>query len=69
MSGVTSPLGRVSKKRDNDMKELYKKYKDLLSLDGLNIHNVIELISAWMFGLVGFGAWLIVTLIGRNMKK
>ena len=26
------------------MKELYKKYKDLLSLDGLNINNV----SVWL---------------------
>lgn len=51
------------------MKELYKKYKDLLSLDGLNINNVIGLVSAWMFGLVGFGVWLIVTLISRYLKK
>lgn len=51
------------------MKELHKKYKDLLSLDGLNINNVIGLIFAWMFGLVGFGVWLIVALIGRYIKK
>lgn len=51
------------------MKELHKKYKDLLSLDGLNINNVIGLISTWMFGLVGFGVWLIVTLIGKHLKK
>lgn len=51
------------------MKEQYRRYKDLLSLDGLNINNVIGLISTWMFGLVGFGVWLIVTLIGRYLKK
>ena len=51
------------------MKERYRRYKDLLSLDGLNIYNVIGLVAAWMFGLVGFSAWLIVILIGRYLKK
>lgn len=51
------------------MKERNRRCKDLLSLDGLNIHNVIGLVFAWMFGLVGFCVWLIVTLIGRHMKK
>lgn len=69
MSGVTSPLGRVSKKRGNEMKERYKECKDLLSLDGLDINNIIGLVSTWMFGLVGFCVWLIVTLIGRYLKK
>lgn len=50
------------------MKEQFAKYKDLLTLDGLNIH-VIGLISAWMFVLAGFGVWLIVTLIGWHVKK
>lgn len=51
------------------MNERYKKYKDLLSLDGLNIHNVIGLVSAWLFGLVGFCVWLITILIGKHLKK
>ena len=51
------------------MIELYEKYKNLLSLDGLNIHSIIGLVSAWMVGLVGFCVWLIVTLIGKRMKK
>lgn len=51
------------------MKERYRRYIDLLSLDGLNISNVIGLVSAWMFGLVGFSTWLIVTLIGKHMKN
>ena len=69
MSGVTSPLGRVSKKRGKWMKERYRRYKDLISLDGLDINNIIGLVSTWMFGLVGFCVWLIGTLIGRYMKK
>ena len=51
------------------MKEQFVKYKDLLTLDGLNIYHVVGLVSAWMFGLVGFCVWLIVTLIGKRMKK
>lgn len=51
------------------MKELYKKYKDLLSLEGLNIKNIIGLVFSWMLGLVGFSAWVIVPLIGRYLKK
>lgn len=51
------------------MKEIYKRYKNLLSLDGLDINNIIGLVSTWMFGLVGFCVWLIVTLIGRHLKK
>lgn len=51
------------------MKELYKKHIDLLSLDGLNITNVVGLVSVWMFGLAGFGVWLITVLIGKHLKK
>lgn len=69
MLGVTSPQGRVSNKQGKEMKELYKQYKDLLSLDGLNINNIIGLVFSWMLGLVGFSAWVIVPLIGRYLKK
>lgn len=51
------------------MKELRKKYKDFMSLDGLNINNVIGLVSAWMFGLAGFGVWLVTVLIGKHLEK
>lgn len=51
------------------MRKLYEEYKDLLSLDGFNIHNVIGLTAACMFGLAGFGVWLIVILINKHIKK
>lgn len=51
------------------MKELYRKYRDLLSLDGLEIKYVIGLVSAGLFGLVGLVTWLIGLLIGKHLKK
>lgn len=51
------------------MKERYKRHKDLIILDGLDINNIIGLVSTWMFGLVGFCVWLIVALIDRYLKK
>lgn len=51
------------------MKGQFTKIKDLLLLDGLNIYNAIGLISIWMFGLVGFSAWLTGLLISRPLKS
>lgn len=51
------------------MKEQFTQYKELPILDGRNIHNVIGLVSAWMFGLAGFCVWLITILIGKYLKE
>lgn len=51
------------------MKEQFVKYKDLLTLDRLNIYHVVGLVSAWMFGLVGLCVWLMGLLIGKHLEK